>query len=421
MSFYNLTAALITLAVVFAYLSYRWFKIPATIGIMCAALLISLSMILLSNFGYQALFSPFITSIKHLPFNDVLVNGMLGFLLFAGAMTVDLEHLKKQGWEIVVLSMLGTLASTILIALALYYILALTPIHLPFVYCLLFGALISPTDPIAVLAIFKSLKAPAKMMTILEGESLFNDGIGIVIFLTVYQAAFTMAKPDFSSVSLLFLQETCGGLVSGFLLGLAGMYLIRTLDNARLVILLTLALVAGGYTLIQELEMSGPLAMVVVGLMIGNIPLNRFKEQTIKIELAIFWNVIDEILNAVLFLLIGFELLVLPLALEHLYLVLFTIPLVLGVRYLTVALPMRFFAVKKHYYPHFVAILTWGGLRGGLAIALALALPRSEYRDIVLQMTYMVVLFAIVVQGLTMKSLVKCSLKEQERVSKEVY
>lgn len=411
MSFYNLIAIILTLAVFFAYANYRWLKMPTTIGIMCSSLLLSLIMIIISQAGHGHFFEPFVTSLQSIPFNTILINGMLGFLLFAGAMTVNISHLRTQGWEVAVLSMLGTIASTFLIGSSLNLLLSLLGVNLPYIYCLLFGALISPTDPIAVLAMFKDLNAPRHMATILEGESLFNDGIGIVIFLTVYQATFHMGHPTVVNVSLLFLQQAFGGLIFGALLGGLGAYLIRTINSSRLAILITIALVSGGYALAQILKISGPLAMVVAGLMIGNLHHTSFKTLTIKNELSIFWDVLDEILNAVLFLLVGFEILVMPWSLEKLITGAMVIPLVLIVRYITVAMPISFFQRKKEYYPYFVTILTWGGLRGGLAVALALTLPRDEYRDWILGITYMVVLFAIVVQGLTMKPLIARSIE----------
>ncbi|MFN7097018.1 MAG: cation:proton antiporter, partial [Gammaproteobacteria bacterium] len=352
--------------------------------------------------------------VQQIPFNSILINGMLGFLLFAGAMTIDIANLREQGWEVAVLSMLGTVASTFLIGSSLDILLNLLGYHLPFIYCLLFGALISPTDPIAVLAMFKDLNAPRHMATILEGESLFNDGIGIVLFLTIYQATFNLGHPTFINVSLLFLQQAMGGLIYGLILGWFGAYLIRTTHSARLAILITIALVSGGYAMAQLLKISGPLAMVVAGLIVGN---TSSLTLSIKKELNIFWDVLDEILNVVLFLLVGFEMLVMPWTLEKLIIGLFIIPLVLIVRYITVAMPISFFQRKKDYYPYFVAILTWGGLRGGLAIALALSLPRDQYRDWMLGMTYMVVLFAIVVQGLTMKPLIAKSLAKMDKAA----
>lgn len=414
MSLYNLTAIILTLAVVFAYANYRWLKMPTTIGIMCSALILSAIMIGIAQAGHGHFFQPFVLSLQHIPFNDLLINGMLGFLLFAGAMTVDMGHLRSQGWEVAVLSMLGTVASTFLIGSLLDVLLTTLDINLPYIYCLLFGALISPTDPIAVLAMFKDLNAPRQMATVLEGESLFNDGVGIVIFLTVYQATFHMGHPTFLNVSLLFLQQAIGGLLFGAILGWGGTYLIRTINSSRLAILITVALVSGGYAMAQLLKISGPLAMVVAGLIVGNVNHARFKTVTIKNELHIFWDVLDEILNAVLFLIVGFEILVMPWSLEKLVVGAMVIPLVLFVRFITVSMPISFFARKKQYYPYFVTILTWGGLRGGLAVALALSLPRDQYRDWILGITYMVVLFAIVVQGLTMKPLIARSLEQME-------
>lgn len=412
MSFYNLFALFLMLAVGFAYINHRWFKMPTTIGIMCSALGLSALMFAASLTGHGAIFLPFVQTIQQLPFHDLLINGMLGYLLFAGAMTVDIGNLRAQGWEVAVLSLLGTLVSTLLVGIFVYMLFESFHISLPFIYCLLFGALISPTDPIAVIAMFKSLNAPRQMATVLEGESLFNDGIGIVIFLTIYKLTFHTGHPSVMTVFALFLQQAIGGILFGILLGWIGSYLIKTSDHINLAILISLALVTGGYAAAQFLQISGPLAMVVTGLIVGNLNHQSFESLEIKKGLAVFWEVLDEILNAILFLLVGFELLIMPWSLEKLVIGTLAIPIVLFVRYVTVAMPISFFTIKKRYYPYFVSILTWGGLRGGLAIALALSLPRDQYRDWLLSMTYMIVLFAIVVQGLSMKRLISASLNK---------
>lgn len=409
-SFYNVFALILTLSVSFAYLNHRWFKMPPTIGIMCGSLILSIAMFAVETWGHGKFIHSFILILEDLPFHDLLINGMLGYLLFAGALSVDMRHLKSQGWEVAILSMLGTIASTILIGLLLHSIVILFHIDLPFINCFLFGALISPTDPIAVIAMFKDLKAPRHMATVLEGESLFNDGVGIVIFLTLYQATYHMGSPTLSGIVLLFLQQTFGGLILGALLGWGGAYLVKTSHNVNMAILVSLGVVTGGYALAQVLSVSGAIAMVVAGLIIGNLPDQPHYTAHSKKELTLFWEVLDEILNAILFLLIGFELLIMPFSLQKWLVGALAIPLVLLVRYITVALPVYLFTLKKSYYPYFVGILTWGGLRGGLAIALVLALPRDNYRDWLLSMTYMVVLFAILVQGLTMKRLIGASM-----------
>lgn len=414
MTLYNLIAIIITLAIGFAYINQRWLKMPTTIGIMCASLLLALLMIVGGKLGNGHLTLPLTHALARINFHDVLINGMLGYLLFAGAMTVDIRHLRQHKWEVAILAMLGTLASTFLIGIAVYYLLALFGLHLSIVYCLLFGALISPTDPIAVLAMFKDLNAPRHMVTVLEGESLFNDGIGIVIFLTIYQVAFHLSTPTWGSVTLLFLQQAVGGIIWGLIAGWVGFRLIRSIKGASLAILLTIGLVTGGYALAQLIGVSGPLAMVVAGIMVGNACRDGLVPSAMQIQLETFWEVLDELLNAVLFLLVGLELFIMPWSASMLFVGLVTIPLVLFIRFITVATPIRLLALKKNYYPYFISILTWGGLRGGLAIALALALPRSNERDIILSMTYLVVLFAILVQGLTMKPLIAKSIAKSK-------
>ncbi|MBY0377905.1 MAG: sodium:proton antiporter, partial [Gammaproteobacteria bacterium] len=343
-------------------------------------------------------------------FHELLMDGMLSFLLFAGALNIDISHLQARKWEIGLLASLGTVLSTILVAALVYELVPLFGLQLSFIYCLLFGALISPTDPIAVLALFKSLNVPRQMSVFLEGESLFNDGVGIVIFLSLYQLAFNGQALSFASVSTLFVEQAVGGLLYGAGLGLLAYFLLKPIDDHKIEILVTLAIVSGGYALAQWLHVSGPLAMVVAGLFIGNQGRYFYMSKKTRESLEIFWEVVDDVLNAVLFLLIGLELLVLDIHLSELLLALAVIPLVLIVRWLCVATPMAFFKRRQSYSPYMIYILTWGGLRGGLAVALALALPAVAERQTILTMTYAVVIFSILVQGLTIRPLLRKSL-----------
>ncbi len=407
MSLYTVIAVLFTVAVALTYLNCRFIKLPTTIAIMAGSLGISLCLIVLSRLGFNEVGAFAANRLAAIDFHHFLMDGLLSFLLFAGALTVNINDLAQRKWEIGVLAFLGTLASTFLVGILSYYVLNAMAFHISFLNCLLFGALISPTDPIAVLAMLKELNAPRSLEVTVAGESLFNDGVGIVIFITLYELAFSGHHPSITSVSLLFLREAVGGILYGAALGLLAFWLMRPLKNHKVEILMTLAVATGGYALAQAIDISGPLAMVVAGIFIGNKGRKFNMSHTSRDNLDNFWELVDEILNALLFLIIGFEILVLPVNRWYFVAGLLAIPMVLLVRYVIVALPMSLFKLRKKYAPHTINIMVWGGLRGGLAVALALALPASNDRNLIITMTYAVVVFAILVQGLTIKPLVK--------------
>ena len=417
---YSLAAIVLTLAVFIAFINHHTFKVQMTIAIMAGSLLISLLLIVLHHAGIASLTKQTQTLLIQTNFHRLLINGMLSFLLFAGSLTIDFNSFKEQKWEIASLATVGTLISTFLIGISFYGLLQLFNITLPFLYCLLFGALISPTDPIAVLATFKEIKAPKKLETCVAGESLFNDGVGIVIFLTIYQLTFQGVPITFKSVSLLFLQQAVGGILYGIILGLFAQQLITSAKDSKIAILITLAVVTGGYSLALAIGVSGPLAMVVAGIFVGNT-VQRTKAGRPSVQqrktLHLFWEIIDDILNAVLFLLIGFELLALHAMWQHTLLVILIIPMVLIIRLITVAIPMSYFQHKKKRKaePYTISILTWGGLRGGLAVALALSLPPNNYRDLILTLTFAVVAFAVIVQGLSIKPLAEMAKQKAKK------
>lgn len=407
MNAYNLTAIILSFVVLVAYANHKLIRMQTTIAVTTVALLLSTAVLILHHFGFTAYTENIQNIVQSLNFRDLLLNGMLSFLLFAGSLTVDFDSLKKQKWEIGTLASLSTIASTLLVGYVIFVVLQWLHIHLSLIECLLFGALISPTDPIAVLATFKEVGAPKSLNTCVAGESLFNDGVGIVLFTTIYQLAYTGHAASWEQVLLLFCQQAVGGIAYGMLLGLLTHWLIKSLDDHNMMILITLGVVTGGYSLALSWNISGPLAMVVAGIFIGKkSQRGKLPEQSQHI-LLLFWEVIDEALNAVLFLLIGFELLTIKFDTPYLLAGLMAIPLVLLIRLLTVAIPMQVFARWKKHAPWTISILTWGGLRGGLAVALALSLPASDNRSIILAMTYAVVAFAVIVQGLTVKPLVR--------------
>lgn len=405
---YALFCLMITFAVLMRYLNHRYIHIQPTIAITLGAFSVSVLLLWLNH--YDAIdISPLTQTVSAINFQALLLNGMLGLFLFAGSLSIDLKALKKYQWEIGSLAFFGVIASTFVIGSGLYVLLDVLGLGMPYLYCLLFGAIISPTDPIAVLGTMKEIKAPKALSTKIAGESLFNDGIGLVIFITLYKIAFSSTAVGFASTLALFTQEAVGGLVYGFLLGSLAHYFIKNVHQAKLEILITVCMATAGYLFAQYLHISGPLAMVVSGLMVGNqIHTYSFTEQG-KQHLDVFWELIDEVLNAVLFLLIGIEVLVINLDFSLLMGAGLVIILVLLTRFFVVALPFSLFKRQKKYAPYVITILTWGGLRGGLAIAMALSLPQSEYRGIILTFTYAVAIFSIVVQGLTIKPLVKLS------------
>lgn len=409
MDVYSSAYLFFTIAVLFGYINHRFVKLQTTIAIMASSLIVSLALLIAGHLGLDHFEQQVQTLLERVDFHGVLMNGMLSFLLFAGALHIDLNHLRKQKWEIGVLATLSTICSAIIIAFAINTTLGWLGTPLNYTYCLLFGALISPTDPIAVLATFKQLNAPKQLDISVAGESLFNDGVGIVMFLSIYSLAFSGHTLTISNVAWLFFTQAIGGVAYGVLLGLLANWLIKPIDDHKIEILITLVVATGGYAFAEFLNVSGPLAMVAAGIFIGNRGRNFSMSEQSRQSLDMFWELIDEILNAVLFLLIGFELLVVQANMKQLTAALLAIPITLLARLITVGIPMNIFKIWKRYAPKTISIMVWGGLRGGLAVALALALPAGPERNLVLVMTYAVVTFAVIVQGLSVKSLVEQS------------
>lgn len=412
MNIYAIFCIILTLAVLIGYINHRFIKIHTTIAITIGALILSLLLIITAELGLISIEDHVTTLLQKISFHDLVIDGMLSFLLFAGAIRIDLNALKEQKWEITSLAIGGTIASTFIIATLVYYILPLFQVHLPWMYCLLFGALISPTDPIAVLSIFKEMKIPTKFSIIAEGESLFNDGVGIVIFLVLYELIFKHHHLTIEYIPLLFIQQAIGGIVYGGILGFLAFWLIKPATDHKIEMLITLLIVTAGYQFALFLDISGPLAMVTAGIFIGDTGRHfSMSKKTVEI-LDDFWEMIEEILNIILFLLIGLELLVIKFNIYQISIALLTIPLVLMVRATIVSIPLSLFKRYRSYSKGIVRVLTWGGLRGGLALALALALPPNPYRHLILSMTYAVVTFSIIVQGLTMKPLIQATVKK---------
>jgi len=406
MEILNTAAILITLAALFSYLNARFLKIPTTIGIMLISLLMSLGLLGLHALGLGQLEQQAERMVRGIDFYETLMDGMLSFLLFAGALHVNLNDLAKQKWIIALLASVGVLTSTFLVGMLAWLIFNGLGIHMPFIYCLVFGALISPTDPIAVLGVLKSVGVAKTLETKIAGESLFNDGIGVVVFLVMVGIATGSDQPEARHISLLLLQEAGGGALFGLLAGGLAFYLLRSIDSYQVEVLLTLALVMGGYAVASALHLSGPIAMVVAGLVIGNHGRLLAMSETTREHLDSFWELVDEVFNAVLFVLIGLEILLLSYRGEYLLATIAIIPAVLLARFVSVGLPITVMRRYRRFSPRVIEILTWGGLRGGISVALALSLPSGPEREVILFATYAVVVFSILVQGLTIGPLV---------------
>ena len=404
MRLFDIIAILISLSAVFSWVNYRVLKLPTAIGLMLSALLMSLVLQLPLFGGLEHQAEAMLASID---FDQTLLHGMLSFLLFAGALHVNLNDLAQQRWVIGVLSTVGVVGATFLIGGGVYYLFAWLAIDVPFIYCLLFGSLISPTDPIAVLGILKSAGAPKTLETKITGESLFNDGVAVVVFLVLADIATGDAEVSAASVATLFFKEAIGGLVFGLLAGSLAFFMLKRVDNYQVEVLITLALVTGGYAVAEHLHLSAPIAIVVAGLLIGNHGRSAAMSDKTREHLDTFWELVDEILNAVLFVLIGLEVLVISLRDDYLLAGALAIPLILLVRLFSVGLPITLMRPFRSFTPGVVSILTWAGLRGGISVALALSLPSGEMRDLLLTVTYVVVVFSIVVQGLSLGPLVK--------------
>jgi CPA1 family monovalent cation:H+ antiporter len=402
----NVFAILITLSAVFSYINHRYLRLPTTIGLMLISLLFSLVLVALGVAGLP-LDTHARAVLASLDFNTVLMHGMLSLLLFAGALHVNLDDLASQKWVITVLASFGVIVSTFIVGFGAYYLLGLLGIDVPLIYCLLFGALISPTDPIAVLGILKTAGAPKSLETKIAGESLFNDGVAVVIFLVLAEIAVGSHEIHAGEVVQLFAMEAVGGALFGGLSGWLAFLMLRSVDNYQVEVLITLALVMGGYALATALHLSGPIAVVVAGLLIGNHGRLLAMSNKTREHIDTFWELVDEILNAVLFVLIGFEVLLFTFHLDYLWAGLLAIPLVLLARFVSVGVPVMAMRLRRSFSPNAIKVMTWGGLRGGISVALALSLPPDPSREVLLAVTYIVVVFSILVQGLTVGRLVK--------------
>lgn len=438
LSLFEIAALLLVLSAVLSWLNRAYFKLPHTIGLLVMALIASFGLL-----GLQALFpslgltDTLQDALKQIDFNETLMKGMLGFLLFAGALHVDFAKLRDAKWAIGSMATFGVILSTFIVGTGFYYIAKLLGIDLPFVWALVFGSLISPTDPVAVLSILKSVKMPKSLEAKIAGESLFNDGVGVVVFTIIVAIAVGVPGDQawtqtillagtadavagaghgggvtFMDVVELFVVDAIGGAILGAIAGWIAYRMMASIDEHAIEVLISLAIVAGTYALAQRISvlghhLSGPIAVVVAGLMIGNKGASFAMSDHTKEYLFTFWEMVDEILNSVLFLLIGLEILVLGLVPQYAWAGLIAIPLVLFARLCAVYVPMKVIGTFKNFTKGAIPVLTWGGVRGGISVALALSLPETEYKPLILTATYCVVVFSIIVQGMTVKNVVQ--------------
>jgi CPA1 family monovalent cation:H+ antiporter len=398
----DIAALLISLTALFAWLNHRVIRLPSAVGVMSISLVLSLALVALGRLGWGALARQAESLVASVDFSTVLMQGMLSVLLFAGSLHIDLGDLASRKAPIATLATAGVLVSTAVVGLAVWGILAVVGLPLRLIECLVFGALVSPTDPIAVMGILKSARAPKGLEIKITGESLFNDGVGVVVFSVLLGLAEGARPVSLGGIALLFLEEAVGGVAFGLAIGYLTYLLLRSVDNYQVEVLLTLGLVFGGNALASRLHVSGPLAMVAAGLLIGNHGRLFAMSATTRRHLDTFWELLDEILNAVLFVLIGLEVLVLHFRPGVLLASALMIPAVLLARFVSVGLPVSLLRRFTEISPHAIKILTWAGVRGGISVALALSLPPGPARQVFLPMTYVVVLFSILVQGLTL-------------------
>jgi CPA1 family monovalent cation:H+ antiporter len=407
----EVAAIFLVITALAAYLNHRFIGLPTTIGVMAISLFLSCVPLMLNLLGYGAARAYANEWLGAIDFSEVLLQGMLSLLLFAGALHVDLSELRSFRLQVIVFALFGTAASTGVIGAALFWVLPLLGLELPLGYCLAFGALISPTDPIAVMGIIKSARAPKSLEVVIAGESLFNDGVGVVLFTLVAGTAAGGVVPSMTQAGVLLLREAGGGIVFGLILGYVTFRLLKSIDSYQEEVLITVAAVLGGYALASHWHVSGPLAMVVAGLMIGNHGRALAMSDVTRAHLDMFWELLDAILNCVLFVLIGMEVMRVDFSLALLLPAVLAILITLAARVAVVTIPLTLFE-KAFALPRGAwRVLSWGGLRGGISVALALSLPPGSAREVVLVLTYSVVIFSVLVQGLTIAPVTRHALR----------
>ena len=414
MELYYSFSVLIVLASFFSYLNLRYLKLPSTIGIMIIAMISSIILVITGNL-FPDTFTHFSNLLKDVDFTEVLMGAMLNFLLFAGAIHINLKDLKEQRGPIIIFSTVSVVISTFVVGGIVFYVAPLLGLPMPFLYCLLFGALISPTDPIAVMGVLKEAKVKKSLETKVAGESLFNDGVAVVVFAVILQLTQSSDMDiSFGNISWLLIKEAAGGFIVGALLGLGASNAMRKIDDYKVSVLITLSVVMGGYLIARGMHISGPLTMVAAGIVIGNYGKRTAMSTTTKDYLNKFWELIDEILNAILFLFIGFELLIIPNITNYWIMGGLSILIVLFARFVSIYIPVKVIPFRNKFSNGTIKVLVWGGLRGGVSIALALSIDEGPHKPAILAITYFIVVFSIIVQGLTVGKVATRALSKEE-------
>jgi CPA1 family monovalent cation:H+ antiporter len=415
MELFLIIALLVILSTIYSYINARFIKLPGTIGIITIAIVVSLITIAIDKLDPDV--AVYLTDLaKNINFSGTVLNIMLGFLLFAGSFNSNTKRLKKELHPVVVLSTLSVILSAGIFGALFYGVTSLFHnVNIPFVYRLLFGALISPTDPVAVGAIIKSSKLPQNLSTIISGESLFNDGVGLVLFITLLEIINSgINHVIITKTALLFVREVFGGLALGVILGFIAFRLMKSITDFQTIVLVSLSLVLSLSVLAAYLHVSIPLAAVSAGLFTGNQTINADEKERSHEALEKFWQLIDEMLNTILFVMIGLQMVNLPYITNYWITGGIAIVLILGARWLSILLPLTFLRRSLNVNYKSINILTWAGVRGAISIALALSLPISPYRHIILAGSYFIVIFSIVIQGLSLNKLINASLKLKE-------
>ena len=409
MTLFDIAAILLCLSAVFGYINHRYLHLPHTIGLLVIAMASSLTIVIADLIVPTVHIGPKISdALIQIDFHKALMHGMLSFLLFAGALHVDFSELASRKWAISLMATVGVVLSTSVVGASMWYVLRLLGIPIPFLWALVFGALISPTDPVAVLGILKTIKVPKSLEAKIAGESLFNDGVGVVVFTIVVAIAVGGEHGTLGPIDVveLFAREALGGAVLGIVAGYLAYRALRAIDEYVLEVVMSLALVMITYAIALRIHISGPIAVVVAGLFIGNHGARFAMSEKTRNRLFDFWELIDEILNSVLFLLIGLEVLLLRFDAAYAGAALLAIPIALGARLISVSIPILLLSIRDKFTKGAVPVLVWGGLRGGISVALAFSLPENDMKALILAVTYSVVVFSIVVQGLTVKAVV---------------
>ncbi len=406
MDLLTIITILIIISAVFSYLNERIIKLPGVIGVVTISIVVSILILVIGKTS-NGLTNNIKTLAQSIDFSKVLLNIMLGFLLFASAFHFDYQKLKEQRLPVLLLSTLGVIISTGVFGGLLYLVTLVLNIHLPVIYCFLFGAIISPTDPIAVAAILKNSKIPSPLNTIIAGESLFNDGVGLILFVVILEITNKPGSTSFVEVLHLFAQEVLGGIIIGLILGYLGYQLIKSIKAFQTIFLISIALVLGISVIAGKFHASIPLSAVTAGLIIGNKSVD--KKNTADQFLGKVWQLVNDLLNTILFVMIGLQLVTMPFLHDHWVMGLISIVILLTARVVSITVPAIVLLHRLNLSN--LSILTWAGLRGGISIAMALMLPPSPYKEIILSSCYSVVIFSIIFQGLTLKKVVEIAVR----------